>query len=147
MLTRLLDSEHELIQRQSAKALANLGVNTENKKRIADEGALPKLVRLASAPQVSVKIEAIAALANLAVNGKYNGQRYGHSSLAVISLPTPPFLIVCFVGWLVGWLVGFRLERIKNCSARWSRPYSRRAACGREYIRIRRLFQVAGRDA
>ena len=70
MLAKLLDSDHELIQRQSAKALANLGVNSENKRKIAEEGAIPKLVRLAGVPQVSVKIEAIAALANLAVNGK-----------------------------------------------------------------------------
>jgi len=70
MLTRLLDSDHELIQRQSAKALANLGVNSENKRRIAEEGAIPKLVKLAGVPQVSVKIEAIAAIANLAVNGE-----------------------------------------------------------------------------
>jgi len=56
-------------------------------------------------------------------------------------------MIVCFVGWLVGWLVDFRLERIKNRSARWSRPYCWRAACGREYIWIRRFFQIAGRDA
>ena len=66
----LLDSPNELIQRQSAKALANLGVNSENKQRIADEGALPRLVVLSGAPQVNVRIEAIAALANLAVNGK-----------------------------------------------------------------------------
>ena len=33
------------------------------------EGGIPKLVRLASVPQLSVRIEAIAALANLAVNG------------------------------------------------------------------------------
>jgi hypothetical protein len=33
-------------------------------------GGIPKLVRLAGVPQVPVRIEAIAALANLAVNGK-----------------------------------------------------------------------------
>lgn len=68
-LISLLDSSSELIQRQAAKALANLGVNTDNKAKIADEGGIPKLVRLATVAQISVKIEAIAALANLAVNG------------------------------------------------------------------------------
>ena len=69
MLIELLDCHHELIQRQAAKALANLGVNTDNKRKIAQKGALPKLISLASSSQVSVKIEAIAAIANLAVNG------------------------------------------------------------------------------
>ena len=35
------------------------------------KGGIPKLVRLASVPQLPVRIEAIAALANLAVNGKF----------------------------------------------------------------------------
>jgi hypothetical protein len=38
MLISLLDSPHELIQRQSAKALANLGVNADNKRAIALKG-------------------------------------------------------------------------------------------------------------
>lgn len=69
-LVGLLDSNNELIQRQSAKALANLGVNGDNKPKIADAGALPKLIRLAGVHQMAVRIEAIAALANLAVNGR-----------------------------------------------------------------------------
>ena len=68
-LISLLDSDLDLIQRQAAKALANLGVNAANKAQIADEGGIPKLVRLATVAQIPVKIEAIAALANLAVNG------------------------------------------------------------------------------
>ena len=68
-LISLLDSDMDLIQRQAAKALANLGVNAANKAQIADEGGIPKLVRLATVAQIPVKIEAIAALANLAVNG------------------------------------------------------------------------------
>jgi len=68
-LISLLDSSSDLIQRQAAKALANLGVSTDNKPKIADEGGIPKLVRLAGIGQIPVKIEAIAALANLAVNG------------------------------------------------------------------------------
>ena len=71
MLIGLLDSDHELIQRQSAKALANLGVNVDNKRDIASKGGIPKLVRLAATSALAVKIEAIAALANLAVNGKW----------------------------------------------------------------------------
>ena len=68
-LIQLLTSSNELIQRQSAKALANLGVNADNKPRIAAAGGIPKLIALASTSLISVKIEAVAALANLAVNG------------------------------------------------------------------------------
>ncbi len=68
-LIGLLESSNDLIQRQSAKALANLGVNADNKPKIAEAGGIPKLVRLAGTPQIAVRIEAIAALANLAVNG------------------------------------------------------------------------------
>ena len=71
MLISLLDNEHELTLRQSAKALANLGVNAENKRKIAAAGGIPKLVRLAGFESVPVRIEAIAALANLAVNGLF----------------------------------------------------------------------------
>jgi HEAT repeat protein len=67
-LIGLLSSPNELIQRQSAKALANLGVNTDNKPKIAAAGGIPKLIVLAGTSLVSVRIEAIAALANLAVN-------------------------------------------------------------------------------
>ncbi len=69
-LITLLDSNHELTQRQAAKALANLGVSNENKPRIAEAGGIPKLVKLAGVSAIGVRIEAIAALANLAVNGK-----------------------------------------------------------------------------
>lgn len=68
-LIALLESPNDLIQRQSAKALANLGVNSENKPKIADAGGIPRLIKLAAAVPISVRIEAIAALANLAVNG------------------------------------------------------------------------------
>jgi hypothetical protein len=70
MLVDLLESKHELIQRQSAKALANLGVNADNKRRIAESGGIPGLIRLAKQSSLPVKIEAIAAIANLAVNGQ-----------------------------------------------------------------------------
>ena len=70
MLISMLESDYELIQRQSAKALANLGVNSANKRKIALAGGIPKLVAVAKTNTVSIKIEAIAALANLAVNGK-----------------------------------------------------------------------------
>ena len=70
MLVDLLSSTQELTQRQSAKALANLGVNVDNKRKIAEAGGIPKLVTLADSAFIPVRIEAIAALANLAVNGK-----------------------------------------------------------------------------
>jgi hypothetical protein len=87
-LVDLLDSPYDLIQRQSAKALANMGVNAENKHLIAQRGAIAKLLRLlqennssmgmntygsgisAHGGPLSVKIEVVAALANLAVNGE-----------------------------------------------------------------------------
>lgn len=70
MLIHLLDCQVEHTQRQASKALANLAVNQENKTRISEAGGLKKLIGL-SQPNViiSVRIEAIAALANLAVNG------------------------------------------------------------------------------
>jgi HEAT repeat protein len=69
-LILLLESANELTQRQAAKALANLGVSNENKPKIADAGGIPKLVRLAGISSIGVRIEAVAALANLAVNGQ-----------------------------------------------------------------------------
>ena len=69
MIIQLLNSGNELTQRQAAKALANLGVNADNKRRIAEVGGVPGLVKLAGSRNVAVRIEAIAALANLAVNG------------------------------------------------------------------------------
>jgi IS4 transposase len=38
MLIHLLSNNYELVQRQAAKALANLGVNAENKRKIAECG-------------------------------------------------------------------------------------------------------------
>lgn len=42
----------------------------DNKSKIADAGGISRLVKLAGHKQISVRIEAIAALANLAVNGE-----------------------------------------------------------------------------
>jgi hypothetical protein len=47
----------------------------ENKALIAAAGGIPLLIRLAAEGSTGVKIEAIAALANLAVNGKTTHQR------------------------------------------------------------------------
>ena len=47
-----------------------MGVNVENKKKIATCNGIPKLIHLAKTSKVSVMVEAVAALANLAVNGK-----------------------------------------------------------------------------
>lgn len=41
-----------------------------NKERIARAGGIKPLIALSSSKQVGVAVEAIAALANLAVNGK-----------------------------------------------------------------------------
>ncbi|KAF1791308.1 Armadillo-type fold [Phytophthora cactorum] len=81
MLIDLLGSTNEHVQRQAAKALANLGVNVclalccllrvlavDNKERIAKAGGIKPLIDLASSHQIGVAVEAIAALANLAVN-------------------------------------------------------------------------------
>jgi hypothetical protein len=46
-----------------------LRCKAENKVLIAEFGGIPKLVRLAEHAPAKVRVEAIAALANLAVNG------------------------------------------------------------------------------
>ena len=56
------------VQRQSTKAIANLAVNADNKTKIVAEGALPAILALAKDSAEAVRCEAIAALANLAVN-------------------------------------------------------------------------------
>lgn len=83
-LIGLLGSNNDLIQRQSAKALANLGVNPENKPRIAAAGGIPKLIALAGTSVIPVKIEAVAALANLAVNG--SNFRFGDALVFILTL-------------------------------------------------------------
>lgn len=66
----MLDSPHPRLQRQSSKALANLGVNGGNKTKICRAGGVPSLIRLAGSKNTSIAVEAVAALANLAVNGE-----------------------------------------------------------------------------
>lgn len=70
MLVEMLASTHPHLQRQSSKALANLGVNTKNKERICKAGGVGPLVKLADSKSPGVAVEAVAALANLAVNGE-----------------------------------------------------------------------------
>ena len=70
MLIDLLKSTHDLTLRQAAKALANLGVNPDNKRLIAQSEGIPALIKLLGSSAIPVKIEVVAALANLAVNGK-----------------------------------------------------------------------------
>lgn len=73
MLVVLLASPHLYLQRQAAKALANLAVNNSNKEMISKAGGVHPLVRLAGSKSAGVAVEAVAALANLAVNGElYN---------------------------------------------------------------------------
>lgn len=69
LLVEVLGStKNEIIQRQAAKAIANMGVNQDNKLKIGQKGGISKLVDLARSPNLQVKIEAVAALGNLAVN-------------------------------------------------------------------------------
>ena len=70
MLITLLGCDSDHVQRQAAKAIANLGVNADNKAAIAAAGGIDPLVALADKGSEGVQIEAIAALANLAVNGE-----------------------------------------------------------------------------
>ena len=70
MLLSLLDRSYsEATLRQASKALANLAVNTDNKRKIALCGGIPLLINVTKTAPLLVKIETIAALANLAVNG------------------------------------------------------------------------------
>ena len=71
MIIRLLSSTSTHVQRQAAKALANLGVNTDNKRKIAEANGIDPLVALVRCDARGVQIEAVAAIANLAVNGTY----------------------------------------------------------------------------
>lgn len=61
--------------------MANLGVNNDNKEAIAKAGGIAPLIELASSGTTAVKIEAIAALANLAVNGELCFQRPRQTTL------------------------------------------------------------------
>ncbi len=70
MLVVMLSSTHPHLQRQASKALANLGVNANNKERICHAGGVGPLVNLANSKSPTVAVEAVAALANLAVNGE-----------------------------------------------------------------------------
>ena len=90
-------ASNEHVQRQAAKALANLGVNADNKvtklarpcrrsyshsyslsfaklqATIARKGGITPLISLAETGTEGVQIEAVAALANLAVNDDNEG--------------------------------------------------------------------------
>lgn len=72
ILLNLIDTSfsHEGTLRQCCKALANLAVNAENKRNISDKGGIAPLIRIVEVTAVHVKVEAIAALANLAVLGE-----------------------------------------------------------------------------
>ena len=87
ILIDMLGSNHPHLQRQAAKALANLGVNTPNKDSICTAGGVPPLVQLASSKSRGVAVEAVAALANLAVNGGSN--RFQYFKCACVAAPLP----------------------------------------------------------
>jgi hypothetical protein len=70
-LVALLSSRHasDAVLRQAAKALANVAVAPENKARVLACGSVDPLVALAApGAAVPVRVEAVAALANLAVD-------------------------------------------------------------------------------
>lgn len=67
-LVKTSGENSEAVHRQASKALANLGVNSENKLRISQAGGIAPLIELAKSRNMTVSVEAIAALANLAVN-------------------------------------------------------------------------------
>jgi hypothetical protein len=69
--------------------LAYLLSTAENKALIAGAGGIPLLIRLAADGSTGVKIEAIAALANLAVNGSFT------HSLWSLLLTWPSSLTLC----------------------------------------------------
>lgn len=95
VLVSMLDSPHPHLQRQSSKALANLGVNMNNKDLICKAGGVPPLVKLAGCRSTSISIEAVAALANLAVNGELQTM---HSSLPTCnSISTAKYYKATFV--------------------------------------------------
>ncbi len=71
MLVELLNFSHELTIRQSAKALANLATNFDNKRLIAEKGGVDVLIKVACHTSICVRVEAIAALGNLAVYGQF----------------------------------------------------------------------------
>ncbi len=60
---------NESVIRQASKALANLGVCKENKRLIASHGGIPPLIKVVLSSELNVAVEAVAALANLAVDG------------------------------------------------------------------------------
>lgn len=103
MLVAMLGSTHPHLQRQASKALANLGVNANNKERISKAGGVGPLVKLAGSKSPGVAVEAVAALANLAVNGEsilhrnrvVAGNAKGESS--VFSVSTRSWLLHVFM--------------------------------------------------
>lgn len=68
MLVELLKSPCAEVQRQAAKTIANMSVIASNMHLIADKKGLPSLIALVSVPQIKTRIEAIAAIANLAID-------------------------------------------------------------------------------
>ncbi|RHY05422.1 hypothetical protein DYB28_000792 [Aphanomyces astaci] len=68
MLIHLLQSTNEHVQRQAAKALANLGVNADNKELIIELGGVDALQLLVRSPNERICQQATRALVNLGVN-------------------------------------------------------------------------------
>lgn len=68
MLVKLLKSPIPEVQRQAAKSIANLSVVASNMKLISEKQGLQPLIALIAVPQIKTRVEAIAAIANLAVD-------------------------------------------------------------------------------
>ena len=66
----LLRSKFPEVQRQGAKTVANVSVVPDVMRTIAARGGLQPLVALLSSPHPKARVEAIAAVANLAVDGE-----------------------------------------------------------------------------
>jgi hypothetical protein len=65
-----LASKFPEVSRQAAKTVANVSVVPEMMRAIAARGGLPPLAALLSSPSAKTRVEAIAAVANLAVDGE-----------------------------------------------------------------------------
>ena len=76
LLGLLAEATLEGTLRQCCKALANLAVNNENKHLIAEKNGIAPLILIMEHSPVSVKVEAVAAIANLAVLGEHMNNYY-----------------------------------------------------------------------
>jgi vacuolar protein 8 len=89
MLLRLVASPIHEVQRQAAKTLANISVIAENMRLIRERGGLLPLVALLGVPQLKTRTEAIAAIANLAVDDENEAALVAAGALGPITKGLP----------------------------------------------------------